>query len=140
MNQNTIRIGLHHYKAIPNPLEFGQHGACEKCAGFRDRGALCNSLNSVAPCTRELRLDKREIYWVQVEPTVGQTRRMAMLESVVSTFVGLALAFIAQAILFRVYGVHVSSEVNALIVFWMTLLSLVRGYGLRRLFNWLHHR
>lgn len=69
-----------------------------------------------------------------------QTPRQAFVEALVGTLVGLGIAFIAQAVLFELYHVRVSNVVNAWITFWMTIVSVVRSYVLRRAFDWWHHR
>lgn len=64
-----------------------------------------------------------------------QTKLASFVEACFNTLVGLVIAFVAQDILFKVYGVSVSNEVNAWIVFWMTILSVVRSYITRRIWN-----
>lgn len=66
---------------------------------------------------------------------VNQTRLESFIESVVNTFIGLAIAFTAQYFLFKVYKVQASTEVQCWLVFWMTLISIGRQYLIRRIWN-----
>lgn len=70
----------------------------------------------------------------------SQSQLGSLVEVLVGTIVGFALAFAAQHVLFIMYEIPVSHSANAWIVSWMTLLSVVRSYILRRLFNWWHTR
>lgn len=70
----------------------------------------------------------------------GQTRKMALFEQCTATAAGFVISLIALPILGRVAGVDVSHGQNLIITAGMTVLSVLRGYGFRRFFNWLHHR
>jgi len=83
---------------------------------------------------------KRRVVKVTETIHVRQSKRMAMLETVVSTVVGLAVALAAQVTLFKAMGIPVSLHQNVVVVLVMTVLSIARGYGLRRAFNWYHGR
>lgn len=69
-----------------------------------------------------------------------QGRRMSFIEAIIGTIVGFLVTLIAQLIIFPAYGVHTSLETNLRIVGWFTLLSIVRGYVMRRFFEWVHMR
>ena len=64
-----------------------------------------------------------------------QSRGMSVVEAVANTAFGLVIAFVAQSVLFYAYGIEVTHAQNAWVVFWMTIVSVVRSYVLRRLFN-----
>lgn len=64
-----------------------------------------------------------------------QTKLASFIEACFNTMIGVVLAFVAQDLLFKIYGVSVSNEVNAWIVFWMTILSVIRSYVTRRIWN-----
>lgn len=70
------------------------------------------------------------------EALAGQRKLHSLLEVLAGTVIGFILAFGAQHVLFIAYDVPVSHGVNAWIVSWMTLLSVVRSYILRRVGNW----
>lgn len=68
-------------------------------------------------------------------PTHGQSKSMSMVEAVVNTVVGLVVAMIATAAICKAYSIPMTWENNFIITFWMTVLSVLRSYLLRRLFN-----
>lgn len=65
----------------------------------------------------------------------GQTRAASAVEAVANVLVGYFVALASQLVIFDVYGVHLSLGQNAMIGVWFTLVSLVRSYVLRRVFN-----
>jgi hypothetical protein len=67
---------------------------------------------------------------------VGQSRRGSLLESLVNILVGASINYAANLLIFPLFGWHLSAQDNVLMVFIYTGISLVRSYGLRRLFNW----
>lgn len=67
-----------------------------------------------------------------------QSKRASFVEAVVNTALGLVIAMFATAGICKVYGIPMSWDNNFIITFWMTVLSVLRSYILRRLFNcWL---
>ena len=83
---------------------------------------------------------RRRVVKVDVPVLIRQSKRMALIETVVSTGVGLCVSLAAQVVLFKAMGLSVSVHQNLTILAVMTLLSIARGYGLRRAFNWWHGR
>jgi len=68
-------------------------------------------------------------------PTHGQSKLMSMVEAVVNTVVGMGVAMVATAAICEAYGIPMTWESNFIITFWMTVISVLRSYLLRRLFN-----
>ena len=68
-------------------------------------------------------------------PTHGQSKSMSMVEAVVNTVVGLGVAMVATAAICKAYGIPMTWENNFIITFWMTVISILRSYILRRMFN-----
>lgn len=66
---------------------------------------------------------------------MSQSRKHSLEEAVVSTFVGFLIAWVAQAIICWVHDIPLSGIQNAIIVFWMTILSIIRTYLVRRWYN-----
>jgi hypothetical protein len=66
---------------------------------------------------------------------MSQSKAMSLLEAVVNTVVGLGVAMVATAAICKAYGIPMTWENNFIITFWMTVISIVRSYLLRRLFN-----
>lgn len=67
---------------------------------------------------------------------MSQSKRMSMVEAVVNTAIGLVVAMVATAAICKVYTIPMSWDNNFIITFWMTVLSVLRSYVLRRFFNW----
>lgn len=66
---------------------------------------------------------------------MSQTRTMSWTEAAVNTSVGLVLSFAAVHVICWAYDIPMSTESNLIITFWMTVISILRSYILRRLFN-----
>ena len=66
----------------------------------------------------------------------GQTKTRSLIESWVNVVVGLAINILIQRIVFPVYGWDVSYSENIQLSLIFTVVSFVRSYGLRRMFNW----
>jgi hypothetical protein len=60
---------------------------------------------------------------------------MSLLEAVANIVVGYGLAVLTQIIVFPFFGLHASLGENLALGGIFTVLSLIRGYALRRLFN-----
>lgn len=71
---------------------------------------------------------------------VGQSRRASLLEAWANIFIGFSINYTANLIILPLFGMHVGLLDNLWIGLIYTAISLVRGYGLRRLFNWIHLR
>lgn len=67
---------------------------------------------------------------------VGQTRRGSLLESLFNLLVGYSINFTANLLIFPLFGWNISTRENLTLGVLYTGISLVRSYGLRRLFNW----
>lgn len=64
-----------------------------------------------------------------------QTRLQSLVESAVSTAVGYLVALASQLAIFPWFGIQVPLSTNLWIGFWFTIISLARGYIIRRWFN-----
>lgn len=64
-----------------------------------------------------------------------QSRTMSFLEAVTNVVVGFALAVLTQMLVFPVFGIAVPFDQHVSIAAIFTLVSLARGYLLRRVFN-----
>jgi hypothetical protein len=73
---------------------------------------------------------------------VGQTKRGSLLESLVNIAVGAGVAFWSQVIVFHFMGIPVRYGQNLIITAIFTVISIVRSFILRRIFNWWteHHQ
>jgi hypothetical protein len=71
---------------------------------------------------------------------MSQSRKHSLLESLVNVALGYFIALLAQLTIFPLFGIHVSLQDNLLIGLLFTVVSIVRSYTLRRLFNrWHQH-
>lgn len=66
---------------------------------------------------------------------LGQTRRMAMVESVANVLLGYTVAIIVQLLAFPAFGVRLSFGDNLRVGLVFTIASLIRSYALRRMFE-----
>lgn len=65
----------------------------------------------------------------------NQSKVSSLAEAVVNTALGLVIAMVATAAICKAYAIPMTWENNFIITFWMTVLSVLRSYLLRRLFN-----
>jgi hypothetical protein len=63
-----------------------------------------------------------------------------MIEATTSVAVGFAVSLALTALVLPLYGLDVSFGQNLQITLIFTLASIARGYGVRRLFNWIGAR
>ena len=67
-----------------------------------------------------------------------QSKWMSVVETCASTAIGFAVALLTQILVFPWFGLHPSLGENLWITVIFTGVSLVRGYAVRRFFNWVH--
>lgn len=67
-----------------------------------------------------------------------QTRRQSMIETAASVAIGYLVALASQLAIFPLFGIHATMSDNLLIGAWFTVISIIRGYLVRRFFNRLH--
>ena len=75
-----------------------------------------------------------------VNKVQGQSKKMSTVEVLVSTLIGAIISLITQVIVFPIFDIRTTITVNLWIWFIFTVVSIVRGYLIRRLFNYLHTR
>ena len=66
---------------------------------------------------------------------MSQSKMMSLVEAITNTLVGLAIAFAVNAALMHWTGVTATAMQNFLIVAGHTVVSVLRSYAIRRLFN-----
>ena len=64
-----------------------------------------------------------------------QSRRQSLIEAITNVVVGYALAVLTQIVVFPWFGLKVSLNDNLAIGAIFVIISLLRGYALRRLFE-----
>ncbi len=60
---------------------------------------------------------------------------MSLVETTTNILVGLVISFLSQIVIFKIYDVHLSTQQNAEITLYFTIISIIRSYALRRFFN-----
>lgn len=69
-----------------------------------------------------------------------QTKLQSIVETLVQTAIGYTVAITSQLLIFPFFGIDISFSENLLIGVWFTIISIARGYVVRRVFNHLHRR
>ena len=69
-----------------------------------------------------------------------QTRLQSLIEAWANVAIGYWVAFLSQLLIFPLFGIQVTLSDNLLIGGYFTIISLLRGYCLRRWFNARLHR
>ena len=64
-----------------------------------------------------------------------QSKKYSIIESVTNTLIGLVTSFIIQLIIYPLLDIPVSIGQNIIITFVFLIVSIIRGYLIRRLFN-----
>lgn len=65
----------------------------------------------------------------------SQTKRQSAIETVTSVAIGYLVAIGSQVVIFPLFGLAVSFSDNLLIGAFFTVVSIIRGYLIRRIFN-----
>ena len=68
-----------------------------------------------------------------------QSKLGSIVESVANVVVGYGIAVTSQVLIFPCFGVHVPLTANLKIGLVFTVISLIRSYTLRRIFNKIRH-
>lgn len=71
---------------------------------------------------------------------MSQSRKMSLIEQLVSVAIGFAVSLFIQLTLLPAMGVKTTYGQDFIIVAVFTVASIIRGYIVRRGFNWLHSR
>lgn len=64
-----------------------------------------------------------------------QSKRMSFVESCTNIAIGYGVSVITNAVVLPLFGLHPSTADNFLIGAVFTVVSLIRSYALRRVFN-----
>lgn len=67
-----------------------------------------------------------------------QSKRGSLIETCTGTAIGYSVAVLTQLLVLPMFDLHVTFGENLVIAAVFTIISLIRGYWVRRLFNWLH--
>jgi membrane protein implicated in regulation of membrane protease activity len=64
-----------------------------------------------------------------------QSKRESIFEAVTSVAIGFVVAIASQLIIFPWFGIHIPFTDNLLMSVFFTIISIIRGYFVRRWFN-----
>lgn len=67
-----------------------------------------------------------------------QTKRQSIIESITNTAVGYGISLLSLFVIFPLMGIASSPQKNIAISAYFTIISILRGYVLRRFFNRKH--
>lgn len=69
-----------------------------------------------------------------------QTRLGSLIEALINVVIGFSINFIANLLIFPLFGMHISLGNNFLMGLIYTAISIARSYVIRRWFNSMLHR
>ena len=69
-----------------------------------------------------------------------QSKLQSGVEAITQTIVAFLLATLIQPWVFLLWDIQVNYSTSMQIAVIFTLVSLVRSYIVRRVFNWVHHK
>lgn len=72
---------------------------------------------------------------VEAVPMKRQSKKFSLIESATNVAIGYGVAVSAQMAIFPLYDIEISINQNLEIGMLFTLISLVRSYVIRRIFN-----
>ena len=64
-----------------------------------------------------------------------QSKKMSFYESLTNVTVGYVFAVASQLIIFPLFGIYLPLSDNLIMGLYFTVLSIIRSYALRRVFN-----
>ena len=67
---------------------------------------------------------------------MSQSKKGSLLEASINVATGYGVAVASQIIIFPLFGVYISVAENMAIGGFFTVVSIIRSYTLRRIFNW----
>ena len=66
---------------------------------------------------------------------MSQSKKHSFIESLINVFIGYSVAVFSQLIIFPFFNIHIPLSDNLLIGMWFTIISIIRSYLVRRVFN-----
>lgn len=120
MADEVILTCLHCEGKNPRPLPYpmDEPDACQEC-GVPFRTHLDVLLMEAQFVTRQFR----------------QSKLGSAVEAVANTAVGYLIALVCMRIIMWAYDFPMGTRETSIVVMWMTVVSVVRGYFIRRLWN-----
>ena len=69
-----------------------------------------------------------------------QSKKASMIEVCINTLAGYLIALITQMLIFPLFDIYISHGSSMLIAVIFTVISIIRSYIMRRVFNALHQK
>ncbi len=69
-----------------------------------------------------------------------QTKKMSMYETIIGTAIGFIVSLVLVNIVLPFYGFNVEMGQSVMITLIFTVASILRGYWVRRFFNYIHNK
>jgi hypothetical protein len=69
-----------------------------------------------------------------------QSKTFAAIETFVNVLVGWVIAMLLNGSVFPMFGINIPMDVNLKVSVIFTIVAIIRGYSLRRFFNYLAMR
>lgn len=66
---------------------------------------------------------------------IMQTKKQSFTEAISNTAIGFIISYISTFIIFPLVGFESSASINLIITVYFTIISIFRGYVIRRWFN-----
>ena len=66
---------------------------------------------------------------------MSQSKVMSLVESLTNVAVGILVSLASQLVIFKAYDIRIAFADNVMITLWFTVISVVRSFALRRVFN-----
>ena len=67
-----------------------------------------------------------------------QTKKQSLFESISNVIVGYMVSLLSQLVIFPMFDIHVELKTNIYIGLWFTVISIMRSFLFRRIFNRIH--
>jgi hypothetical protein len=64
-----------------------------------------------------------------------QSKKMSLIETITNVTAGYLVALLSQILIFPLFGIKATIQDNLMIGLWFTIISIIRSYVLRRIFN-----
>ena len=71
---------------------------------------------------------------------LGQSKLESGIEIGVSIAIGFGVSFAANFVILPAFGFHISASQNFWITVFFTVVSIIRSWFVRRMFNWWHEK
>ena len=69
------------------------------------------------------------------KPRMNQSKKKSFIESITNVIVGYSINLLMQIIVFPIFGINIELHTNIYIGLCFTVVSILRSYTLRRIFN-----